>query len=227
MNYVYKMYFKGALAVIHLNTFEYIWIHLNTFEYIWGFLQWSSIFKGFVTLCKKHLLSSLFFKGIELIRNSSCSHSFDEWLFFYYKRTIAATHSFKFTVFLQNRNCSKEISYSLIMLTPWFRACILKEVCYLTASIVAIHFFCSSVIISREHLKRSICQENRVLQHLLQSFSITSGLWLIRENWKGCLFEKNHCNSALIKVSIYSTVIQSRFKSRLFGLYIFFAFFRK
>ena len=89
---------------------SYIWIHLNTFEYIWGFLQWSSIFKGFVTLCKKHLLSSLFFKGIELIRNSSCSHSFDEWLFFYYKRTIAATHSFKFTVFLQNRNCSKEIS---------------------------------------------------------------------------------------------------------------------
>ena len=29
---------------------------------------------------------------------SSCNHSFDELPFFYYKRVIAATHSFKFTV---------------------------------------------------------------------------------------------------------------------------------
>ena len=43
----------------------------------------------------------IYLKGIELIRNSSCSHLFDEWHFFYNKRTIAATDSFKFTVFLR------------------------------------------------------------------------------------------------------------------------------
>ena len=35
---------------------------------------------------------------------------------------------------------------------------ILNEVCYLIASIASIHFFFGSIIISREHLKRSICQ---------------------------------------------------------------------
>ena len=35
---------------------------------------------------------------------------------------------------------------------------ILNEVCYLTAPIAAIHFYYGSVIISREQLKRSICQ---------------------------------------------------------------------
>ena len=34
---------------------------------------------------------------------------------------------------------------------------ILKEVCYKTTSIPAIHFFSGSIIISREYLKRSIC----------------------------------------------------------------------
>ena len=43
----------------------------------------------------------IYLKGIELIRNSSCSHLFDEWHFFYNKRTIPATNSFKFTVFLR------------------------------------------------------------------------------------------------------------------------------
>ena len=64
-----------------------------------------------------------FFIGIELIHKSSCSHPFDELPFFYYKRVIAATHSFKFTVFLQNRNCSKEI-LTIIIIPPWFQACI-------------------------------------------------------------------------------------------------------
>ena len=41
------------------------------------------------------------------------------WItFFYYKRVIGATYSFKSTVFLQNRNCSKEI------LTIIIQACI-------------------------------------------------------------------------------------------------------
>ena len=37
---------------------------------------------------------------------------------------------------------------------------ILKEVCYMTTSFLAIHFFYESVIILREHLKQSTCQGN-------------------------------------------------------------------
>ena len=40
--------------------------------------------------------------------------------------------------------------------------CILNEVCYLTTSIGAIYFFYNGVIISWEHLKRSICQGHSV-----------------------------------------------------------------
>ena len=39
-----------------------------------------------------------FFKGLELISKSSCSHPLDELFFFYYKRVIAATNSIKFCV---------------------------------------------------------------------------------------------------------------------------------
>ena len=59
----------------------------------------------------------------------------------------------------------------------------LNEVCYLTTSIRAIYFFYESVIISREHLKRSICQEHCFYFTTLVATIriITSDLWLIRE----------------------------------------------
>ena len=61
-----------------------------------------------------------------------------------------ATHSFKFTVFLQNWNFSKEM-LTIIIIAPWFQACIYwKQVCYMTTSFTAIHFFYDSIIISRE-----------------------------------------------------------------------------
>ena len=41
----------------------------------------------------------------------------------------------------------------------------LNEVCYLATSNAAIHFFYGSVIISRERLKRYICQEHCILFH--------------------------------------------------------------
>ena len=63
-----------------------------------------------------------FLISIELIHKSSCSHPFDELPFFYFKRVIAATHSFNFTVFLQNRNFSKGI-LTIILIPPWFQAC--------------------------------------------------------------------------------------------------------
>ena len=59
-----------------------------------------------------------------MIRKSSCSHAFNKLSFFYQKRAIAAIHSFKVTVFLQDRNCSKETSPILIMIPPWFYPCI-------------------------------------------------------------------------------------------------------
>ena len=75
-------------------------------------------------------------------------------------------------MFLQNRNCSKEICYDTFLVPGM---CILKEVCYLRTSITAIHFFYGSAIISWGHLKRSISQR--------QCVCFTT-LWLIWENLK-------------------------------------------
>ena len=94
-----------------------------------------------------------FFISIELIKKLP---------FFYYNRVIAATHSFKFTVFLQNKNFSKEI-LTIIIIPPWFQACIYwKKVSYVTTSFYNHPFFSMSLIISREHLKQSSCQGNCV-----------------------------------------------------------------
>ena len=63
----------------------------------------------------------MYLKGIELICNSSCSQTFDEWFFLYYKRTIAVMNSFKFTMSLQNMSFSKEISSLLLMIPTWVK----------------------------------------------------------------------------------------------------------
>ena len=61
---------------------------------------------------------------------------------------------------------------------------ILNEVCYLTKSIAAIHFFYGSFIVSQEHLQRSIFQGHCIYFTTLVAtiHIITSGLGLIREN---------------------------------------------
>ena len=51
-----------------------------------------------------------YLKGIGLICISSSSHPLDEWSFLYHKRAVAAIHSFKFTMSLQKKSFSKEIS---------------------------------------------------------------------------------------------------------------------
>ena len=51
----------------------------GTIIFLGGFLQWPNTFKGTVFLWNKHLQVICFFKGIELIRNSSCSHPFEEY----------------------------------------------------------------------------------------------------------------------------------------------------
>ena len=83
---------------------------------------------------------------------------------------------------------------------------ILKEVCFITTSFPAIHFFYDSVIISREHLKKSTCQRNCVYFttlfatiHYYKRSVVDS-----RKSWRICLFQENHCGPALLKVPIYS-----------------------
>ena len=77
--------------------------------------------------------------------------------FFYHKRAVAATHSFKFTLSFQNRrSCSKEILYLSTMIPPWFQACIIER-----SPVIWQHRsqqFVSSIcfVISWERFKRSI-----------------------------------------------------------------------
>ena len=120
-----------------------------------------------------HKRSDRYLKGLELMRNSSGSHLISEWpLKTPYKRRIAATHSFKFTVFAEQELQQGDIIVTTYGISLVSRMYILEEVCYFTTSITAIHFFYGSAIISREHLKRFICQghclfHNTCRNHLL------------------------------------------------------------
>ena len=85
----------------------------------------------------------------------------------------------------------KEQLQSCILSTRVFSSLVsemymLKEVCYLATSIAANHFFYGNIIISREHLKRSICQGHCVYFTTLVAaiHIVTIGLWLIREKLK-------------------------------------------
>ena len=154
-------YFKGALAAIRLSC---------NIIFSGGHLQWSNIFTSTVffkqALAVIHWVNSI---------KSSCSHPFDELPFSYYKRVIATTHSFTFTVFLQNWNFSKGI-LTIILIPPWFQACI----------------YWKKFVIWRHHLQPSIFSMIVSLLHgsnphvketvfISQSSIIIVGLRLIRE----------------------------------------------
>ena len=164
-------------------------------------------FRGTVFFFKQALAVIPFFIGIELIHKSSCNHPFDELPFFYYKRVIAATHSFKFTVFLQNRSCGKKI-LTIIIVSPWFQACIYwKKFVSWRHHFQPSILFCDSVIISREHLKKSTCQGNCV--YFTTRFATIHynkrSVVDLRKCWRVCLFQENHFGPALLKVPVYST----------------------
>ena len=84
---------------------------------------------------------------------------------------------------------------------------LLKKVCFMTTSFPAIHFFYNSVIISREHLKKSTCQRNCVCFTTLFATIHYNKRPVVdsRKSWRVCLFQKNHCGPALLKVPIYFT----------------------
>ena len=141
-----------------------------------------SVFSTVLCFFKQALAVIPFFIGIELIHKSSCSHPFDELPFFYYKRVIAATHSFKFTVFLQNRNFSKGI-LTIILIPPWFQACIYWKMFviwrhHLQPSIFSmiVSLFYGSTW-SNPHVKETVF----ISQYFLQPSIIINGLRLIRE----------------------------------------------
>ena len=136
------------------------------------------------------------FKSSKLICHSNCSHAFNEWPLFYYKRAATATHSFKFTVFFWNRrSCSKEISYLSTVILPWLQACINWKIAgYLTTSIAAIRFFYLSLF-HGTIWNDPICQGHCVYFTTLQTSIIVC--WF-EKIWRVlCLFEENHCNIAL------------------------------
>ena len=130
-------------------------------------------------------------KNIELICHSSFSHPFNKWPFFYYKRAATATHSFKFTVFFQDRRiCSKEIKLVINCDTS-----LVLGIQKLRDSLLLDDIRCSnpcllSVIMSWEYLKRYIMLRAMCLFHNTYSKHpfIEGGLWLIRENLKGTVF---------------------------------------
>ena len=123
---------------------------------------------------------------------------------YHYKRVIAATHSFKFTVFLQNRNCNKEILI-IIIIPPWFQ----KPIHWKKFVIWRHHFQPSifSLIVSllrgntcsNPHIKESVF----IWQHFFATIHYNKRSVVdSRKSWRVCLFEENYCSPALLKVPI-------------------------
>ena len=128
--------FKRALAT-------YIWMVLSFFQEVTcSDLVFSRV------LCFFELAIIPVFKDTDLIRHSSCSHPFDEWSFFYYKRATAVTHSFKFTVFFRTRGVVARRYHIVINYDTSFVSGMYK----LKESLL----FGSSLFLSQKHLKRSI-----------------------------------------------------------------------
>ena len=81
-----------------------------------------------------------------------------------------------------------------------------KEVCFIPTSFPAIHFFYDSLIISREHLNKSTCQRSCLYFTTLFAtiYYYKRSVVDLRKSWRICLFQENHCGSALLEMPIYS-----------------------
>ena len=87
------------------------------------------------------------------------------------------------------------------------------HICFMTTSFLAIYFFYDSVIILREHLKKSTCRGKCV--YFTTLFATVHynkrSVFDSRKSWRTCLFQKNYCGPALLKVPIYSTELVAIF----------------
>ena len=130
---------------------------------------------------KQALAIISFFKYTELIRHSSCSHPFDQWPFFYYKRAVAGMHSFKFTVFSDQEELQQEdiivINYNTSLVSGKY---ILKD-SMIFDNINSSHPFFLLLSLFQGALEAIHYPKGTVFisQYLLQSPIITSGLQLI------------------------------------------------
>ena len=108
-------------------------------------------------------------------------------------------------MFLQNRNCSKEI-LTIIIIPPWFQACI-----YWKKFVIWQHHFqptIFSIIVSlfhggtwsNPHVKESVFLRLVATIHYNKRSVVDS-----RKSWRVYLFQENHCSPALLKVPICST----------------------
>ena len=76
----------------------------------------------------------------------------------------------------------------------------------MTRSFPGIRFFQENLMISREHLKRFICQRDCVyFTALVAIIHYNKRSVIYSRKISVCLFEENHCSPALLKVTIYST----------------------
>ena len=128
------------------------------------------------------------------------------WVF-YYKRVIAATHSFKFTVFLQNRNCGKITT--TIIISPWFQACIYDIISWRQHFQLSI--FSMIVSLFHESTWRNAHVKETVRVYFTRLFTTIHYNKRSVVDWRissrVCLFQESHCGPALLKVPIYSTEV--------------------
>ena len=113
--------------------------------------------RGSVFLWSKHLWSPFFFKDIKLICNSCCSYPFIESPFFYYKKVIELILSNLLCLCRTGIVARRYHKYELGFRHAYVEKSLLYD------DIISSHlFFYGSVIISRKHLKRFICQQHCV-----------------------------------------------------------------
>ena len=77
----------------------------------------SDLLQWYCVPFKQSLAIITFFKGIQLIRNSSRSSTFNEWLFFHFERAIASTHFSNFFCragFVRRRYHNYQLWYLLV-----------------------------------------------------------------------------------------------------------------
>ena len=174
-------------------------------------------FQRYCVSFKQALAVNSFFICTELIHKSSCSHPFDELPFFYYKRVIAATHSFKFTMFLKSSHFSKGI-LTIILIPPWFQACIYWKKFVILRHQLQPSIFSMIVSLfhgstwSNPHVKETVF----ISQYFLQPSIIINGLRLIRKKVEeyvylrktivaccfkdGYLFHRTSCSNLCLKI---------------------------
>ena len=147
--FLFKVYccFIGALAATHLIAVPLL------------FQEATSSDLGYYVSLIKALAVIPFFSGIELNRNSSYSHSFEEWPFFVTKEQLKPRIVSNLLWF-----CRTEFSARIIILIhPWFQVCIYWKKSLLYGDIISCqpfflwwsHYFMGAFVAI--HMSRTLC----------------------------------------------------------------------